>query len=41
MKIKNYFVIGSPEWKATVKWSLLLGAALGLMFGSIYLLNTL
>jgi|GEM_PF-1423789 len=41
MKIKQYFVIGSEEWKTTVKWSLLLGIALGLMVGSKYLLDTL
>ncbi|GIP17702.1 hypothetical protein J40TS1_33440 [Paenibacillus montaniterrae] len=41
MKFKHYFVIGSTEWRTTVKWSLIAGVVLGLMIGTSYLLNTL
>lgn len=39
--IKKYFVIGSSEWKVTVKWSMLLGVMLGVLMGTAYLLNVL
>lgn len=39
MKLKDYFVIGTVEWKSTVKWSLIAGVALGIMAGTVYLLN--
>ncbi|MFC6333245.1 hypothetical protein ACFP56_11470 [Paenibacillus septentrionalis] len=40
MNFKEYFVIGTAEWKSTVKWSLIAGVALGIVAGTFYLLNT-
>lgn len=34
MNIKDYFTIGSPEWKITVKWCLLIGLIMGLIIGA-------
>lgn len=39
--MKEYFKIGTEEWKITVKWSLTIGLILGLISGLNILLEIL
>ncbi|MDD4036695.1 MAG: hypothetical protein PHS45_05195 [Bacilli bacterium] len=33
MSIKKYFLVGTDEWKITVKWCVLIGACIGIITG--------
>ena len=37
--MRKYFEIGSKEWKITVKWCILIGLFVGLVGGSVILIN--